>query len=88
MLNMSESSRRGPFKRAVGRTYWKSILIQLVALTISYNYDAAGRLISVAYSDGQKAAYSYDDAGNISYYSSDGSMPSGVSPLLLLLDGE
>jgi YD repeat-containing protein len=35
------------------------------AQTISYSYDAAGRLVSVSYSNGASIKYEYDAAGNI-----------------------
>lgn len=33
--------------------------------TVTYSYDAAGRLVEVAYGDGATIAYSYDAAGNL-----------------------
>lgn len=37
----------------------------LQAQTISYSYDAAGRLVTAAYSGGNSLSYSYDHAGNL-----------------------
>ena len=37
----------------------------LVAQTINYTYDPAGRLIAVSYSNGKVLSYTYDSAGNL-----------------------
>ena len=37
----------------------------LLAETVSYQYDAAGRLTSAAYGNGTTVSYTYDKAGNL-----------------------
>jgi len=54
---------------------------------VTYTYDASGRLLTVGYGDGQRAAFGYDEAGNITDYVTTGtSLP--VSSLLLLLGAQ
>jgi len=55
-----------------------------LALTVSYGYDAAGRLTQVQYSNLQQAAFAYDDAGNIVSQIVAGAT-AAVSPVMLLL---
>ena len=40
-------------------------LAPLLADTVNYTYDDAGRLTTVAYANGQTIAYTYDKAGNL-----------------------
>ena len=44
------------------------LLTAAVAGTVTYAYDAQGRLVSAAYSDGTMICYHYDAAGNRTQY--------------------
>lgn len=56
------------------------------AVNVAFTYDAAGRLLTAQYGDGQHIAYSYDKVGNMTQELANGS--SGwtvVVPVLQLL---
>ena len=56
------------------------------AFTITYNYDAAGRLTNALYSNGQRGSFAYDDTGNITGLTTTGWATPLSSALLLLLN--
>jgi len=57
-----------------------------LSLTIAYSYDATGRVTSALYSDSQRAAFLYDDAGNMIAQTVVGAVCPTSSTLLLLSD--
>ncbi|MHC1792068.1 hypothetical protein [Solidesulfovibrio sp.] len=59
---------------------------RLQAASITYVYDAAGRLVSAHYGDGQRVILGYDDSGNITGLIVSGASAaiSAVAGLLLL----
>ena len=48
---------------AIGLVFMTSVAAA-APVTLTYSYDAAGRLISVTYSNGASVAYTYDWGGN------------------------
>ena len=55
-----------------------------LSLTITYSYDAVGRVTSALYSDSQRAAFLYVDAGNMIALTVVGATSSTASTMLLL----
>ncbi len=57
------------------------------AVNVTYTYDAAGRLLTAQYGDGQHVAYSYDAVGNMTQRMASGfgggSLGAAVIQLLL-----
>lgn len=58
----------------------------LLAVTTAYTYDAAGRLLTAQYGDGQHIAYTYDAVGNMTQQIASG-FGGGVliGPIILIL---
>lgn len=58
----------------------------LLAVSIAFSYDGAGRLLTVQYGDGQHIAYAYDAVGNMTQQIANG-FGGGVSigPVLQIL---
>lgn len=54
------------------------------AASIAYTYDAAGRLLTTRYNDGQRADFAYDETGNITGQTTvGGTVTAPMLPLLL-----
>lgn len=67
-----------------------SLLSQTVfAVNATFTYDAAGRLLTAQYGDGQHVAYAYDAVGNMTQQVSSGTGGGGlVAAVVQLLLGE
>lgn len=61
--------------------------VSLFATSVSFTYDAAGRLLSGQYGDGQTVSYAYDAVGNMTQLvsSGKGTITSFVPVIFLLL---
>jgi YD repeat-containing protein len=51
--------------------------------TVSYTYDAAGRLIQADYGEGASIAYTYDAAGNLVQHTTAGGNYPGYLPMIM-----
>jgi len=58
----------------------------IFATNVTFTYDAAGRLLSAQYSDGQQVAYTYDAVGNMTQQSVNGAgAGGGICPIVQML---
>lgn len=80
------------YENTIGCVAWLLLILALFipsiasAITITYSYDAAGRLTNALYSNGQRGSFTYDDTGNITDLTASGGATPSSSALLLLLD--
>ena len=90
-MGLPRAKRRFPLLFGILFSLFILLAPQLVfATNVTFTYDAAGRLLSAQYSDGQKVAYTYDTVGNMTQQVVKGeSGGSGLVPILpLLLDDD
>lgn len=58
----------------------------LYAISVAFTYDAAGRLLTAQYGDGQHVVYAYDAVGNMAQQVSSGSGGGAlIGPVIQLL---
>ena len=88
-MGLPHAKRRYPLLFGILFSFLILLIPQsLFATDATFTYDAAGRLLSAKYSDGQQVAYTYDAVGNMAQQVVKGEGRGGalVSVLPLLLE--